>query len=242
MSRKNRTPAIAYLRISSAANVGADRDSDKRQRKAIEGFAKRAGFDIVAEFYDQAVSGADPIQERAGFSALLDRIEGNGVRTVIVEDASRFARELMVQELGILMLCKREVRVLTANGDDLTESDDPSRKMMRQIAGAFAEYEKARLVSKLRGARERKREAVGKCEGRRALAELHPEAVKMAKRLHRANPKSGERRSLARIAEELAGAGHVNTAKYRGESEPRSFNPATIKAMIEGPMPAKPAG
>jgi hypothetical protein len=33
----------------------------------------------------------------------LDRIEGNGVRTVIVEDASRFARELMAQELGITL-------------------------------------------------------------------------------------------------------------------------------------------
>ena len=35
----------------------------------------------------------DPIQDRPGFAALLDRIEGNGVRTVIVEDASRFARD-----------------------------------------------------------------------------------------------------------------------------------------------------
>ena len=239
MSRRNRTPAIAYLRTSSAANVGADKDSDKRQRQAIEAFAKRAGFEIVAEFYDQAVSGADPIQDRPGFSALLDRIEDNGVRTVIVEDASRFARELMVQELGILTLSKREVRVLTAGGDDLTESADPSRKMMRQIAGAFAEYEKARLVAKLRGARQRIRETKGKCEGRPTLAELHPEAVRMAKRLHRANPKSGERRSLAKIAAELAEAGHVNTAKYRGESAPRPFNPATIKAMVEGPMPVK---
>ena len=49
---------------------------------------------------DAAVSGADPIETRAGFAALLDRIEGNGVRTVIVEDASRFARELMAQESG----------------------------------------------------------------------------------------------------------------------------------------------
>ena len=66
-----------------------------------QGFAKRVGFEIVDEFYDAAVSGADPIETRAGFAALLDRIEGNGVRTVIVEDASRFARELMAQELGI---------------------------------------------------------------------------------------------------------------------------------------------
>jgi DNA invertase Pin-like site-specific DNA recombinase len=78
---------------------------------------------------------------------LLDRIEDNGVGTVIVEDASRFARELVTQELGIIALIKRGVRVLTASGDDLTDSSDPSRKMMRQIAGSFAEYEKARLVA-----------------------------------------------------------------------------------------------
>jgi transposase InsO family protein len=57
--------------------------------------------------------------------------------------------------LGITLLISRGVRLLTASGDDLTATDDPTRKMMRQIAGAFAEYEKARLVSKLRHARER---------------------------------------------------------------------------------------
>ena len=35
-----------------------DKDSDKRQRRAIEAFAKAAGYNIVAEFYDAAVSGA----------------------------------------------------------------------------------------------------------------------------------------------------------------------------------------
>ena len=58
----------------------------------------------------------------------------------------------MAQELGITLLISRGVRLLTALGDDLTASDDPTPKMMRQIAGAFAEYEKARLVSKLRHA------------------------------------------------------------------------------------------
>jgi hypothetical protein len=42
------------LRTSSAAGVGADKDSDKRHRAAIAGFAKSAGFEIVAEFYDPA--------------------------------------------------------------------------------------------------------------------------------------------------------------------------------------------
>jgi DNA invertase Pin-like site-specific DNA recombinase len=125
---------------------------------AIEGFAKRGGYDLVDWFNDPAVSGADPIETRPGFSALLDRIEGNGVRTVIVEDASRFARDLVTQELGILALIRRGVTVLTASGDDLTDGSDPSRTMMQQIAGGFAQYEKARLVAKLKATRDRRRE------------------------------------------------------------------------------------
>src|SRR5262249_17957954 len=85
--------------------------------------------------HDQDVSGADPIESRPGFSALLDRIESNGVRTVVVEDASRFARQLIVQEAGIIALIERGVQVLTSSGDDLTETSDPFKIAMRQIAG-----------------------------------------------------------------------------------------------------------
>src|SRR4029453_18001938 len=59
--RKERRKVVAYGRTSSATNVGADKDSEKRQRVAIEAFAKRASLDIVDWFYDPAVSGADPI-------------------------------------------------------------------------------------------------------------------------------------------------------------------------------------
>jgi DNA invertase Pin-like site-specific DNA recombinase len=44
-----------------------------------------------------------------GFAAMLERIEGNGVRTVIVETASRFARDLMVQEVGHAKLRERGI-------------------------------------------------------------------------------------------------------------------------------------
>jgi Resolvase, N terminal domain len=56
--------------------AGTDKDSDKRQRAAIQAFAKRAGYELVDEFYDTAVSGADPIDMRPGFAAMLERIEG----------------------------------------------------------------------------------------------------------------------------------------------------------------------
>jgi DNA invertase Pin-like site-specific DNA recombinase len=224
--RGKRVEAVAYIRTSSAANVGPDKDSDKRQRTAIEGFAKRAGFAVIGEFSDPGVSGADPIETRPGFAALLDRIEGNGVRTVIVEDASRFARDLVTQELGIIALIKRDVRVLTANGDDLTDSSDPSRKMMRQIAGSFAEYEKARLVAKLKAARERKRAAspAQKCEGRKSWAEINPELVREAKRLRRRSPK-GHQRSLREVAAELAKLGFMNE---RGVM----FSAASVASML----------
>jgi DNA invertase Pin-like site-specific DNA recombinase len=228
-TRQQSEKAVAYMRTSSATNTGADKDSEKRQRVAIEAFAKRIGAEIVAWFYDPAVSGADPIEARPGFSALLDRLESNGVRTVIVEDASRFARDLVAQELGLLLLIKRGVRVVTASGDDLTDTSDPSRVMMRQIAGSFAQYEKTRLVAKLRGARERIREANGKCEGRKSYAERAPELVMAAKRLHRRSPK-GHRRSLREIASELATMGYTNKS-----GAPHSAS--CIKSMVEGPSP-----
>jgi DNA invertase Pin-like site-specific DNA recombinase len=226
LASKEKIKAVAYIRTSSPANVGADKDSDKRQRAAIEGFAKRAGFALMHEFSDPGVSGADPIETRPGFAALLDRIEGNGVRVVICEDASRFARELVTQELGIIALIRRGVRVLTASGDDLTDSSDPSRKMMRQIAGSFAEYEKARLVAKLRVARERKRAADGKCEGRKSWAEINPKLVHEAKRLRRRSPK-GHQRSLRGVAAELAKLGFVNE---RGGA----FSPSSVASIVGG--------
>jgi DNA invertase Pin-like site-specific DNA recombinase len=219
-----RVEAIAYLRTSSAANVGADKDSDKRQRAAIAAYARRAGFNIAGEFYDAAVSGADPIETRPGFAALLDQIEGNGVRTVIVEDPTRFARELVTQELGILALIGRGVRVLTAGGDDLTNTDDPFKIAMRQIAGAFAQLEKARLVAKLKAARERKRAEAGKCEGRKSHAELNPKLVQHARRLRRRSPK-GQRRSLRDVAAELARLGFMNE---RGVA----FSAASVQSML----------
>jgi DNA invertase Pin-like site-specific DNA recombinase len=230
-NKGKRIEAVAYIRTSSAANVGADKDSDKRQRAAIEAFGKRAGFTLVGEFTDAAVSGADPIETRPGFAELLNRIEDNGVRIVIVEDASRFARELVTQELGILALIKRGMRVLTANGDDLTDSSDPSRKMMRQIAGSFHEYEKARLVAKLKAARDRKRAIGTKVEGRKSHAELNPEMVALARQLRRKRPKGGQR-SLREISRELAAAGYLN-------EHGRPFAPNSVRNMLAEPRRAR---
>lgn len=229
ITNKNRAPALAYYRTSSAANVGTDKDSEKRQRAAVESFARRAGYQVVDEFYDEAVSGKDPIEGRPGFKALLERIVGNHVRVVIVEDASRFARHLMTQEAGIALLVGFGVRVLTASGDDLTDSDDEFRVAMRQIMGVFSQLERTRLVKKLKVARDRKR-GTGpnrrKVEGRKSHVEAHPEIVAEARRLRRANPRTEERLSYRQISARLAEQGFVNE---RGSP----FNPKSIKAMVD---------
>src|SRR5262245_11023860 len=152
----NSIEAVAYFRTSSAANVSDDKDSVKRQRSVVAGFSHRAGYQTVDEFYDAAVSGSDAIEARPGFAALLDRIETNGVRTVIVEDVSRFAREMKAHVLGVALLRERGVQLLSAvDGQNLTEETDEMTEGMVTIMAVFAQIEKKRLVKKLRAGRDR---------------------------------------------------------------------------------------
>ena len=202
---RQRKPAFAYLRTSSATNAGPDKDSDKRQRAAITAFAKSHGFEIVDEFYDAAVSGADPIAERPGFKAMLDRIAGNGVRTIIVESPDRFARDLTVQLTGHDFLKSLEVELIPATAPDFFTEDTPTAVLVRQVLGAIAQFEKTSLVAKLKAARDRKRAEIGKCGGRQSYAEAKPELVALARQLRRELP----RPSLRDISDALFARGHA---------------------------------
>ena len=177
MSRKELTKAVAYFRTSSATNVGPDKDSLKRQRAAVVTFAKSAEYEIVEEFYDAAVSGADAIDERPGEAAMLQRLLGNGVGTIIVETASRFARDLIVQETGWRFLRNAGVTLIAADSPDSFLDETPTAVLIRQVLGAVAQFEKQALVAKLRKARERKRVATGKHGGRHSVAEAKPETA-----------------------------------------------------------------
>jgi DNA invertase Pin-like site-specific DNA recombinase len=149
--------AVAYLRTSSAASVGADKDGDKRQRAAIEAFAKRAGFTIVEEYYDAAVSGADPVNQRPGFCEMLQRLATNGAKTIIVESPDRFARDLAVQLAGHDMLKALGIAIIPASAPDFFTEDTPTAVLVRQVLGAIAQFEKASSVAKLAAARKRTR-------------------------------------------------------------------------------------
>lgn len=227
-----RLHAVAYLRTSSATNIGLGKDTDQRQRLAIQAYARQANIDLVGEYYDAAVSGADPIDQRDGFTRMLQWIAANNARTVIVETANRFARDLIIQETGYRLLQERGIELIAADSPTAFLDDGPTSRLIRQILGAVSEFDKAMTVAKLKGARERKRKAKGWCEGGLPLEQRYPSAVAAAKRLHRKNPKTGKRLSLRQISVGLAQQGYLMTAKYRDFDQPRPFNPATIQAML----------
>ncbi|QIO68315.1 recombinase family protein [Rhizobium leguminosarum bv. trifolii] len=234
LSIKVNTKAVAYLRTSSAANVGADKDSERRQREAISVFAEGAGYEVVDSYYDAAVSGADAVTERPGFSAMLERLLSNGVRTILVETASRFARDMIVQETGHKMLKARGIDLIAVDSPDSFVVDTPTAALIRQVLGAVSEFEKAMLVEKLKGARERKRRETGKkVGGRKNYGEMEggSEMIALAKKLHR-YPVNGKRRSLNDVAEELAKAGYLS-------STGKPFARIAISRMLERKPEAK---
>jgi DNA invertase Pin-like site-specific DNA recombinase len=219
MSKKK---AVAYYRTSSAANVGSDQDSERRQRAAVEAFARQAGYDIVDTFYDAAISGGDPIDARPGFTRLLKRLVSNGARTVLVETASRFARDLIVQETGWRRLRDQGIELIAVDSPRAFLDDTPTAAFIRQVLGAVAQLDKAMTVAKLKAARDRKKARTGKCEGRKGIAELKPETVALARSLHKAGRR---KRTLREIAGLLAEAGHLAASG-------KPYSPSVVAAML----------
>ena len=138
---------------------------------------------------------------------MLERIEGNGVRTIIVETASRFARDLMVQEVGYAKLRERGIDLIAADSPDSFIDDTPTAKLVRQVLGAIAEFDKAMTVAKLRGARERKRRDTGKCEGRKSHAEFNPSWSPWSVNCAGVGPRAGQRR-CGRFQQSLRSVGY----------------------------------
>jgi DNA invertase Pin-like site-specific DNA recombinase len=177
-----------------------------------------------------AVSGADHVHERPGFARMLARIEGNGVRVVLVETASRFARDILVQETGHRFLKARGIDLIAVDSPDAFLDDTPTSKLVRQLLGVISEFDKASLVARLAGARKRKRATGVKVDGRKSHAEERPDVVALAKALRRKKPKGGQL-SFRAIANELAAQGHLN-------EHGRPFNPKSVQSMLTGPRSA----
>jgi DNA invertase Pin-like site-specific DNA recombinase len=197
--------AYSYLRVSGKGQVSGD--GFPRQREQIATFARRHGVTIVEEFRDEGVSGTRELASRPGLAALLDRLEHNGVRLVVVERSDRLARDLLVGEVILGQFRKIGVRVIDASGTNLSADDgDPTRVLIRQVLGAVSQFEKAVIVLKLRAARDRMRLRTGRCEGRRPFG-YYPHEQQTIHMIHalRRKPRRGTPASFAEVARRLNG-------------------------------------
>ena len=57
---------------------------------------------------------------------MLEALDANGTRTVVVETANRFARDLMVQEIGFAMLRARGINLIAADSPSSFLDDTPT--------------------------------------------------------------------------------------------------------------------
>ena len=213
------TQAIGYLRVSSAAQAKDGKDGFPRQREAIRAYCKGQRIELLEEHEDAGVSGTVPLVGRDGLSRALERCGELGATLLVVEKADRLGRDLIVSEMAVRAFADVGVSIVTADtGENITEANnDPSRKLIRQVLNAVAEYERSALVAKLRAARERKRRNGGHAVGAYAFGK-HPEKPDEAlvldriAELRRRQP-GRKRPTLREIAERL---NHENRTSRSG--------------------------
>jgi len=142
-----------------------------------------------------------------------------------------------VQETGYALLKEQGIELIAADKPDAFLDDTPTAILIRQVLGAVSQFEKAMVVTKLKGARDRKRIALAqaakedkairvKVEGRKSYREINPDLVRLAKRLHR-YPVNGQRRSLREVSTALAQAGFLTRTG-------RAYTAEAVSRMVKG--------
>jgi DNA invertase Pin-like site-specific DNA recombinase len=226
---REKKAAVAYLRVSGLGQV--DGDGLPRQSAAVTAYAKHAGLTIVETYQDKGVSGTKDLEDRPGLAALLDRIESNGVRVVLVESASRLARDYIVSETILGQFRKHAVKVFDAEGIELTAPDDsdPTRRLIRQVLASVAEFDRRVTVLKLRAARERVRRRDGHCEGRKGFGATPAEEAVLKRILalrRHGSPMRNGRMSFQKIAAMLNAEGVPSRTG-------KPWAPATVYGIVE---------
>lgn len=158
------TKSFAYLRVSGKGQEAGD--GYTRQLQAINRYAAANEIKVVRIFKERGVSGEKELNDRPALMEMLTALHANGVKKILIERLDRLARLLAVQESIIAELKRHGFELISVEEPDLLK-DDPYRVMFRQFQGAISQCEKANIVLKLRGARQRMKARTGRCEGRK---------------------------------------------------------------------------
>lgn len=158
--------AVLYLRVSTEAQVdGYGLDA---QRDAAETYARRHGWEVVAVYSDDGVSGVLDAVDRPALLDALGMLRDDLADVLVVPRLDRLARRLTTQEVILAEVWSLGGSVHAADMGEVAQDDpdDPMRTAMRQMAGVFAQLDRALLVKRLRDGRTAKTKQGGKAVGR----------------------------------------------------------------------------
>ena len=194
--------AVSYLRTSSMTNVNGDKDSRHRQDAVIDAYADRNGYTIVQSAFDPGRSGADPINDRDGFSALLDFCKDNLISTILIETSSRYARDKDVAVRGFYLMEDYGIDTLIDCNEDLDLlglwfSGKPYEALYPFLKMIISAEEKKEIVRRLKSARDRVKAQTGKCSGRKSLVQIYGKDIRVL--ALRSRRRGGSYRDTARL-------------------------------------------
>ena len=141
------TLAFAYVRASTQEEVR--QGSNERQKATIIQYAKSKGYELDF-FEDRAKSGKNT--QRPEFERMLKSL-GAKPKVVIVAKIDRFARSLSDLLKTLEYLDQNSVGFVSVN-DPGIDTTTPNGRLLLQILGAFAEFERNMINSRTKAGRE----------------------------------------------------------------------------------------
>jgi len=141
------TMVYGYVRASTIEEV--KQGSNERQKELIEKFCKERGYDLKI-YEDQAESGAST--DRPAFQKMLSEIDGANI--VVITKIDRMARSLIDLLNTIKLLEKKGIGFISLQ-DKGIDTTSPNGKLLLQILGAFAEFERNLINQRTRAGKEK---------------------------------------------------------------------------------------
>jgi DNA invertase Pin-like site-specific DNA recombinase len=141
------TLAFAYVRASTQEEVR--QGSNERQKEAIRQYTGQNGYELEI-FEDKAKSGKNTL--RPEFERMLKSLERRP-QIVIVSKIDRFARSLSDLLRTLEYLDRNGVGFVSVN-DPSIDTTTPNGRLLLQILGAFAEFERNMINSRTKAGRE----------------------------------------------------------------------------------------
>ncbi len=142
------------MHVALYARVSSSRQEQERtiasQVEALERYAADHGYELpeAAHFLDDGFSGAR--LDRPALDALRDGARAGAFAAVLVLSPDRLARNYAYQVLILEELQRFGVQVIFIEQPPL---DDPGARLLVQIQGAVAEYERAKIAERNRRGR-----------------------------------------------------------------------------------------